>query len=249
MIARSLLLAALCFESASAAVVAVDWLQVQAGGSSAGFSLAGDNGMVTANGRLVVGSGASMPGSPPGRTLNNQFWETAPQASDSVLGNGTVSAFDVRVAPQAGSASYSVELAVPTGRGLVLMVGDLFSGAAGSTAGITLTAVSDTGSATISLTEILAWDNGLKSSTKDLLWDGSTLTTTGGADGDSKYAFFEIGALFGSNARIILTVEDGYPLGAGDSLTLGLGLLPVPEPAVSVLAYVGFYLLLRRRNR
>lgn len=250
MTTRILLIAAALLETASAASMAVDWLQYQNGGGPGGFSLANDSGIVSAGGKLVVGSGASMPGFPAGRTLNSQFWETAPQAGDSVLGNGTVSAFDVRVAPQAGAASYSIELSVPTGRGLVLMVGDLFSGAAGSTAGITLTAVSDTGSSTISLIEILGWDNGVKASNKGLLWNGTdTLTTTGGADGDSKYAFFEIGALSGPNARIVLNIPEGYNQGAGESITLGLGLLPIPEPGISALACVGFCLLLRKRMR
>ena len=237
--------------TAPAATVMVDWLKLPAGSSPGGFQLLDDSDSALGSGSLVIAQGVSFPGRPAPRTLNSAFWTGTTGFSDSVTGLADVSAMEFRVAPSAGQASYTIQLVVPAGRQLLLVVGDLFRNATAFTAGITIAALSDSGSVPVTLAGFYGWNNGASTLTQDLAWDQPTgaLTTTAGANGDSKLAFLQIGPISGLNPRLVLTVPQGYAVGTGDSVIIGVGAV-VPEPGVITLAGICgmLALVLRRRN-
>lgn len=236
--------------SAPAATVMVDWLKLPSGSSPSGFQLLDDNSAVVAGGSLAIAQGVSFPNFPVQRTLNSSFWTSPIGFADSVTGLADVSAIDFRVAPVSGQANYTIQFSVPAGRQLLLVVGDLFHNATASTVGINIAALSDSGSAPVTLAGMYGWNNGATSLSQDLAWNQLTgdLTTTAAANGDSKLAFLEIGPLAGLNPRLILSVPQGYGSGTGDSVIIGLGAV-VPEPGVFTLAGVCgvLGLVLRRR--
>jgi hypothetical protein len=237
---------------AHAAAVVVDWFRLESAGSPAALTLVNDAGLPVAAGALVIasGKGISFPGLPANNVLNGGFWFADTGLADSGAGDARVGAFDIRVAPQNGSASYVLELTVPTGRELILAVGGLFHGAAGSTQSLELTAFSDSGSGAISLLQTIGWDNGSTAYDQEIEWDASsgTLSTTVGSSGDSEMAFLRIGPLAGENGRLVLTVANGYGVGTGDSLTIGLGQV-IPEPSfLGLLSLSGVFLLVARRR-
>ena len=137
------------------------------------------------------------------------------------------------------------------GRGALIVIGDLFRNATAFTAGISIAALSDSGSVPVTLAGLYGWNNGASTLTQDLAWDQPTgaLTTTAGANGDSKLAFLQIGPISGLNPRLVLTVPQGYAVGTGDSVIIGVGAV-VPEPGVVTLAGIcgRLALVLRRRN-
>ena len=245
-------IASLAFTLTSpAATLMVDWLKLPGGSSPAGFQLLDDSNTVLGGGSLAVAQGISFPGLPAPRTLNSAFWTGTTGFSDSVTGLADVSAMEFRVAPSlAGQANYTIQLSVPAGRQLLLVVGDLFHNATASTAGISIAALSDSGSVPVTLAGMYGWNNGASSLTQNLAWDQPTgaLTTTTGANGDSKLAFLEIGPISGLNPRLVLTVPQGYALGTGDSVIIGVGAV-VPEPSVITLAGICGMLALVLRRR
>ncbi len=236
--------------TAPAATLMVDWLKLPGGSSAAGFQLLDDSNSVLGGGSLMVAQGESFFGLPAPRTLNSSFWNGTTGFSDSVTGLADVSAMEFRVAPSAGQANYTIQLAVPAGRQLLLVVGDLFRNATASTAGISIAALSDSGSVPVTLAGMYGWNNGASSLTQDLAWDQPTgaLTTTAGANGNSKLAFLQIGPISGLNPRLVLSVPQGYGLGSGDSVIIGVGAV-VPEPGVITLAGICGMLALVLRRR
>lgn len=235
--------------SAQAASVAVDWLQLASGATPGAFSLLDDGGAAVVGGKMTIASGVSFPGLPAARTLNSQYWQTTPEAADSVNGSGAVSGFEVRVAPIGGAASYTIELTVPGGTQLVLAVGELYRTTGAFTSGVGISATGDSGSVPVQLMEILSWNDGLKAFSQDLAWDGSTLSTVAGANGDSKVAFFSIGELDGASSKVTLSIPAAYASGTGDSLTFALGLVNVPEPGSLLLGAAGLAAAFGRRRR
>lgn len=235
---------------APAATVMVDWLKLPAGSSPGGFQLMDDNSAALGGGRLIIAKGVSFLGHPSQRTLNWQSWLGATGFSDSVTGLADVSAMNFRVVPESNQADYAIQLSVPAGRKLVLVVGDLFRNAMGSTAGISILAQSDTESVPVTLAGLYGWNNGATSLNQDLTWDESlgTLSTKATSNGDSKLAFLEIGPISGLNPRLVLSVPQGYASGIGDSVIIGVGAV-VPEPGVLTLTAICGILGLTLRRR
>ena len=236
---------------AATVAVVVDWLKLAGGSSPSGFQLLDDNSTAVASGSLAIVSnqGASSL-SLPARTLNSSYWTGTTGFTDSVTGLADVSAMDFRVAPVSGKANYTIEFSVPAGRQMLLVVGDFFHNATASTVGMSIAAGSDSGSVPVTLAGMYGWNNGVTLLTQDLAWDQPTgsLTTTAAANGDSKFAFLQIGPISGLNPRLTLSVPNGYALDAGDAVIIGIGTV-VPEPGIVTLAGVcGILgLLLRRR--
>ncbi len=234
--------------SLPAATVSVDWLQLAAGGGPGGFSLRNDGGGIVAQGTIVVSSGFAL-SSPSPWNAEEGFWSgTPPQAEDSAAGDGSVSGFAVRVAPAGGQAAYRVELTVPAGQPLYLMVGELLRTAAAASVGVRIEASSGAGSVPVALIETLAGDDGGKVYSQSLAWDGTTLSTVPGADGESRFAFFEIAPLTGGDARVVLSIPEAYASGTGDSIVFALGVGVIPEPSAALLGGLGMLALLGRRR-
>ncbi len=232
----------------NAGAAIVDWFQLSPGATPGAFDLVDDRGHVAVSGSMIVGSGTSFPGFPAAQTLDHAFWSTAPETLNSETGNGTVTGFEVRVAPQGGGdVSYAIELEVPRNRHLHLAVGQLFASPAASTGSVLISTISDAGSSTITLLESLVWNNGVKAFTENLDWDGTQLSPADGADGESQVAFFRIEPLYGANAKIRLEIPSAYNVGSGDALTFAIGGI-IPEPGTAMLAAFGSLLLLRRRR-
>lgn len=110
-----------------------------------------DSSAPLAGGKLILTQGKSFLGTPSQRTLNASFWAGTTGFSDSVTGLADVSAMSFRVVPVDGKASYEIELSVPAGRQLVLVVGDLFGNATAWTTKVTITALSDSSSVRVTL--------------------------------------------------------------------------------------------------
>lgn len=236
--------------TAPAATLMVDWLKLPDGSSQSGFQLLDDNSAALGGGSLVIAQGQSFRGIPAPRTLNSAFWTGTTGFSDSVTGLADVSAMEFRVVPVSGQASYTIQLSVPAGRQLLLVVGGLFHNATASTVGISIAALSDSGGVPVTLAGMYGWNNGATSLTQDLAWDqpSGALTTTAAANGDSKLAFLQIGPISGLNPRLVLTVPQGYGAGTGDSVIIGVGAV-VPEPGVITLAGICGMLALVLRRR
>jgi len=237
---------------AATVAVVVDWLKPPSGSLSSGFQLTDDNSIAVASGSLAVVSnqGASFP-SLPLRTLNYSGWTGNTGFTDSLTGQADVSAMEFRVAPDMnGKANYTIQISVPAGRQLLLVVGDLFHDATASTAGVSIAALSDSGSVPVTLAGMYSWNNGATVLNQDLAWDqpSGALTTTAAADGNSKLAFLQISPISGLNPRLVLSVPQGYGFGTGDSVIIGIGTV-IPEPGIFTLVGVcGILgLVLRRR--
>jgi hypothetical protein len=232
-----------------AATVAVDWLQLGSGAGPSGFALRDDVGAATATGRLVVTSGVVFPGFPATRVVAGDFWSGGElQTEDSVAGDGSVSGFEVRVAPLGGNAAYVVELDVPVGRPLFLMAGELLWTAVGATNGVGIQAFSDAGPANVSLIEMMSGSDGVKNYNGVLSWNGLALETVAGVTGESRFAFFEISPLAGSGAKVVLSIPQAYNQDTGDSLLFALGVTPIPEPSALVFCSLGLLALSVRRR-
>ena len=240
-----------CCVTVPAATVTVDWLKLPSGSPPSGFQLMDDSSAPLAGGKLILTQGQSFLGTPSQRTLNASFWAGTTGFSDSVTGLADVSAISFRVAPVDGKASYEIELSVPAGRQLVLVVGDLFGNAAAWTTKVTITALSDSSSVPVTLAGMYGWDNGATSLSQALAWDQATgsLSTTSDANGDSKLAFLEIGPIAGLNPRLVLSIPEGYSgSNTGDSVVIGVGSV-IPEPGIFALAGICGMLGLAMRHR
>ncbi len=236
-------------DSARAATVVVDWLELATGATASSFTLTSDIGLPAASGALAIasGNGISFPGFPKGGSLTTGFWSGATGFVDSVNGDERVAIFDIRVAPQGGMAAYSLTLDVPAGRELIIAVGGLFRNSTAATAGIDTSA---SGGGVVSFLQSLAWNNGGTAYDQELEWNALTgsLSTTIGADGDSEIAFLHVSPLSGANPKLTFLVPNGYGSGSGDSISIGIGTV-VPEPGVLGLAAVGTLLILAGRRR
>jgi len=243
--------AALSFDdSVHAAAVVVDWLNLATGATTSAFTLNSDDGLPVAFGSLAImsGKGVSFPNFPASSTFNSGYWSLpATGFEDSVTGNDQVGAFDIRVVPQGGMASYSLTLDVPAGREFIIAVGGLSRTALGATQSIT---ASVSGGGGVTFIKSLAWNNGGTVFDQELEWDALTgsLSTTIGADGESEVTFLRVSALSGPAPKIMFLVPDGYGAGTGDSISIGIGTV-VPEPGLFGLSVVGalFFLFGRRR--
>ena len=235
--------------SLPAATVRVDWLVMQGGGTSSSFNLLDDNSIALAHGSLTIINGLAYPGLPATRTFAAANWSTQPNVADTLTGNSTISAFELRVAPMTGSANYLLDILVPENRALVLAIGGLLKSGGSATQAMELAAVSDSGMAAVTLRTTDAWSNTLTNLSQDVVWDPLTqvLSPAATANGDSAFAFFDVAPLIGANGRLRLSVPAGYATGTGDSIFIGLGTV-VPEPSSLWLALSGVLLLLRRRR-
>ncbi len=236
--------------SGEAAVISVDWLQLGAGGNASGFVLANIQGTASAPGSIVLDHGIPFPDQPSARTLGPQYWETPPSAVNAETGDGTVSGFEIRIFPSDGSVSFLVELEVPRDVKLILAVGDLNHDGLSSTTGVDITASGASGGAVVTLVEMMAWNDGIKGATQGLDWNGHSLTTLSGNNGDSKFAFFSIDPLNGPGARITFSIPHGYDAGTGDSLFFAVGIQSVPESSLCwLMAACMVPIFVRNRNK
>ncbi|WAC18396.1 hypothetical protein OVA24_14265 [Luteolibacter sp. SL250] len=235
----------------SAGAERVDWLEFSPVGNASGFFLRDDSGTSLVEGSLATQRGTVFSGFPSARTFSGEYWQGSTGFTDSLSGNALVHATAFRVAaPSGGPASYTIELDIPENREILLMVGDLYHGSDISrTAGVNISARSDSSVAGISLEGIWGWDNGISRMSDDLAWMAGvgTLSTVTGATGESKAAFFRIDPVSGTNARLVLGVPDGLA-GTGDTIMVALGVV-VPEPSATLLGLSGGAALLLGRRR
>ncbi len=235
----------------SAAAERVDWLELAPGGTASGFSLRDDAGTTLVDGALAVQRGTVFSGFPSARNFSGEYWQGNTGFSDSLSGNALVHATAFRVAAASGGpASYTIEFDIPENQEILLMVGDLYHGSDISrTAGVNISALSDSAVAGISLEGIWGWDNGISRMSDDLAWTAGvgTLSTVTGATGESKAAFFRIAPVTGANARLVLGIPDGLA-GTGDTIVVALGVV-VPEPSTALLWLAGGAGMLLRRRR
>lgn len=235
----------------SAGAERVDWLELAPGGNASGFFLLDDSGIPVVDGALSVQRGTVFSGFPSARNFAGEYWLGNTGFTDSVSGNALVHATAFRVAAASGGpASYTIEFGIPENREILLMVGDLYHGSDISrTAGVNISALSDSAVAGISLAGTWGWDNGISRMSEDLAWTAGvgTLSTVTGATGESKAAFFRIAPVTGANARLVLSVPDGLA-GTGDTIMVALGVV-VPEPSTTLLWLAGGTGLLLRRRR
>ena len=234
---------------AGAATLVLDWLKLAPGGGTSNFTLRNDGASTAAAGRVVVSSGVIFPG-PVQRDLASASWNSAPDFIDSVTGTTLVPAFDIRVAPATGPTNYSVEFQLNPGVEHYLMVGGLFKNPSSSTAGATISALSDSGSFALSFDGAMGWSNGVEILSQDVTWDplARTLAPVAGANGETKPAFFHVDAMSGANPRIRIDIPIGYALADGDALLFAVATV-VPEPSQAYLLVVGTGLLMCRRRR
>jgi hypothetical protein len=234
--------------AASAATVSVDWLQLAPGATPGAFALTNDAGETAVTGRIAISSGGWFPVFPSAASRAAHGWQTTPPASDSVTGGAAVSGFEVRVAPANGAASYTVELAAPQGREMVIAVGGLYSTSSGGTSGVGISAASGSGASVITDLGAFGWSNGIQSFSGDLDWDGNFLTPL--PEGESGFAFFRIAPFAGPDGKIFFNIPAAFAGGSGDSITFAIGFSAVPEPAASALAAgAALALAFRRRRR
>jgi len=229
----------------------VDWLELVPGGTASSFSLRDDSGATLVGGALNVQRGTAFAGFPSARNFAGQYWQGDIGFSDSFNGSALVHATAFRVAAASGGpASYTIEFGIPEGRELLLMVGDLYHGSDISrTAGVGISAFSDSEAGAISLEGIWGWDNGITRMSDDLAWTAGIglLSTVSGGTGESKAAFLRIAPVSGTNARLRLSVPDGLA-GTGDAIMVALGVV-VPEPSAALLCLAGGAGMLLRRKR
>lgn len=234
------------------AVTLVDWLDFATTGTPGNFLMRDDSGAQAAAGSLAVttGMGVLFSGYPRARTLASGFWVTPPAFVDSLTGTTQVSGLDVRVVPENGVASYRVDLSVPAGVEMVLMIGGLFRDSGGATQSVIVSSTSSAGGMPVELLERSRWGNGITNFNQLLDWSEATrtLSTLPSSNGDSELAFLRIGPLSGSDPRVTLEVVGSFASGAGDEITMGLGRV-VPEPAGFTLMAIGGMLVSVRRRR
>lgn len=212
-----------------AAVTTVDWLEFGSVAPDSTFSLTGDTGLSVAHAALEIqtGKGISYPGFPMGRTFQSEYWSAPTGFLDSVSGDSQVRAFDLRVVPQGGFATYNVKIDVPAGQALVVAIGGLLRDGLSLTESLSIQA---SGGGIISFGQALAWDGGTGAFDQDLEWNAATgtLSTTVGASGDSQFAFFRVSPLAGPTPQLTFTIPNGYAAGLGDEISIAVGTV-VPE--------------------
>lgn len=235
---------------AHAASVLVDWLTTQAGGTAAAFTMVDDSNNATANGSVTLTAGIGVPGLPRSQPFAAGNWGTQPEVADTLTGDAGISAMEFRVWPSAGSASYVITLQVPANQPFIVAVGGLLQNSTSATQGVTLAALSDSGSVPVVLRSTNAWSTDLLQLNQGLSWNPLTqiLSPASGANGDSQFAFFEVGAITGANPRLSFAVPFGYAAGSGDSIYIGVGAV-IPEPATAGLLLLGTAACVGRRRR
>jgi hypothetical protein len=236
--------------SADAASVVVDWLVTQPGGTVGAFKLLDDAGTAAADGSMAVFAGQGFPGLPMSRGFAAGNWSAQPELTDTLTGDASISAMEFRVVPAGGLANYAINLQVPSNQPLIVVVGGLLRNSASATQQVGISAFSDLATAPVALRSTNVWSNGLIILNQSVSWNPLTqvLSTTAGADGDSEFAFFDVGPIAGPNARLSFTVPDGYVAGSGDSIFVGLGVV-VPEPSAVGLLLLGAGAFVARRRR
>lgn len=232
-----------------AATITVDWLVMQTGGTAAAFSLLNDANAVAVSGSLMAISGVAA--KPSAQIFAASNWISQPVVLDSLSEDSTISALKVQVAPALGLCNYLLDIGVPSHQALVVVVGGLRRDSTSATQGIVLEAVSDSGQSEVTLRSMNAWSNGSTTTILDqsALWDPLTQILSAGteANGESEFAFFEVGPIGGANSRLRFSVPEGYNAGTGDAIFIGLGTV-IPEPGGTVLLLLGGTVLLRRRR-
>ena len=245
---------ALAAPLATHAAPLVDWLAFAPGADRTHFNLLNDAGLPAVQGQIDLTSGLLAPLSPNAGALQSAFWNTAPPAMDSILNDGTVSTTKVQVVPQAGVVDFQLTIQGQDLSGMVFAVGQLFGSGTGGTREMGLLA--KTLSGVVIALEFLAadpWDNGIRSYTQPLNWDGAKLTLDAAANGESEFAFFRIRPSALAVTSLVFDIPNGYAGGAGDALefAFGLPIPPIPEPsaaAMLVVACAGVSLSKRRRT-
>lgn len=234
--------------SADAASVVVDWLLIQNGGTAAAFTLVNDATSATATGSVSIAKGS--PGPPTARTFSSASWSIQPDLTDTVTGDTSISVTDFRVVPAGGQASYVINLRVPSNQPLIVVVGGMLKNSISATQYVEIAALSDSETAPVTLRSTNAWSNGLTNLNQGVSWNPLTqlLSTTVGANGDSEFAFFEVGPIAGTNPRVSFAIPFGYASGTGDSISIGLGTV-IPEPTTAGMLLLGAGAFAGRRNR
>lgn len=218
----------------------VDWLVLEAGHTTTTFALADDNGITRANGTLSVSNGLPLPGRPTPFLLTPENFTDSTGLTDTITGDATVPALEFRVLPldETEPLTYDIVLNVTPGRSYMIALGGLVRDSDGeATEMVLFNAFSDGGFAGITLFGTSAWDDGeFNRFTGDLEWvpQVPVLNPALGNVGDSQIAFIQVDTLVGSNPVISLSFADGYNLGFGDPIILGIGVV-IPEPKTYAL--------------
>jgi hypothetical protein len=248
--ASILALAAAAAGHAGAASVVVDWLVTRPDATASDFTLVNDANTATASGTVAFTKGVGFPGLPVTRFFAAGNFSTLPEWADTVTGDASFSGMEFRVVPVAGAADYAINLRIPSNQPLILVVGGLLKNNISATGRVEIAALSDSAFVPVTLRSTNAWSNGVMTLNQGVAWDplAQVLSTTAATNGDSQFAFFDIGALAGANPRVSLAVPSGYAAGSGDSIFIGLATV-IPEPAAAGLWALGAGLLAWRRSR
>lgn len=236
--------------SAEAASVAVDWLVTQTGATASAFALVNDANTVTASGAVTVTKGVGFHGLPATRNFQAGNWSTQPDLTNTATGDASISGMEFRVVPMAGAASYSINLQVPSNQPLILVVGGLLKNNISATGRVEIAALSDSALVPVSLRSAHAWATDLMVLDQGVDWNPMTqiLSPTAAANGDSQFAFFDIGPLVGTDSRLNISIPSGYAASNGDSIFIGLGTV-IPEPGTAGLFVLSAGFLAWRRRR
>ena len=234
---------------ATEAAPVVDWLTFAPGADRTHFNLLNDAGLPAAQAQIDLTSGLLAPLTPNAGTLQSAFWATEPPAMDSILNDGTVSTTKLQVVPQAGAVDFQLTIQGSDLSGMVFAVGQLFG--AGTAGTLEMSLLAKTFSGIEIALEFLAadqWDNGIRTYTQPLNWDGAKLTLAPGANGESEFAFFRIRPSTLAVTSLVFDIPNGYASGTGDALEFAFGVPTpaVPEPGVSAFLLIGFGLMARR---
>ena len=233
------------------AALIADWLAYTPGADRTHFSLNDDAGLVVAQAEVQLTMGTLAPLSPSAGLLQSPFWVTAPDFTDSLLGDATVATSKVQVSQQAGSVQYKLAMTGADLSGLYFAVGQLFSNGTAGTLQINIAAKTGGGTGVaVNFLGTNAWDNGIRLYDQALNWDGGLgkLSVSAGAIGESKFAFFQIATGSGPVTSLTFDIPSGYNAGLGDALEFALA-RPVPEPASVGLCLLGGVVFLCSRPR
>ncbi|GAA5481052.1 hypothetical protein [Haloferula sargassicola] len=219
-----------------AQALTLDWWEPRT--AAATTELADDADATQGSLAMTIRQGVLFPGFPATRTLASGAW-----VDPLPFGTADVTATDIKVFPGGVPSDFDVLIEWSGSDTLYLLVGDLYGDPSSSTSPVGIS--SDGGASSVTHIGMFRWSDSLTDFSQPLGWSGSELTTTPGLTGDSEFALFSISGAH----SVTLSVPSGYAYGTGDTLTIGIGAVPVPEASTVGMTALFAMLALAHRRR